>query len=74
MEPEFRINTDLISEICGLLGDLYLYFKGSVELYLNPESLKIIFGKLEDSPKKEHKEVLDYSRETMSDFSENHMI
>ena len=74
VEPAFNTNLNLISEICGLLGDLYGFFKGSVELYLSPNSLKIIFEKLEESPEPEHKEVLNYTREILSDFSANFML
>ena len=74
VEPEFKIKIDLISEVCGLLGDLYRYFKGSVELYLSPNSLKIIFDRLEESPNPEHRESLNYSKELLSDFSSIYMI
>ena len=74
VEPEFNCKLELIYEICGLLGDLYKYYPGSVELYLNVTSLKIIFDRLEESPNLEHRELLNYSKGLMEDLISNYMI
>ena len=74
VEPQYNCKLDLYSEICGLLGDLYKHFPGSVELYLDSNSLQIISHKLEESPNPEHKEVLNYSKNMMSDLIDNTMI
>ena len=74
VEPEFKCKLDLIFEICGLLGDLYKHFSGSVDLYLSPNSLKIIFDRLEESPNPDHKEILNYNKEIMNDLISNYMI
>ena len=74
VEPEYNCKLDLISEICGLLGDLYKQYPGSVELYLTPNALKIIFDKLEESPQQEHKEILNYCRNIMNDLISTIMI
>ena len=58
VEPEFNCKLDLICDICGLLGDLYKFFPGSIELYLSSNSMRIIIEKLEESPIPEHKELL----------------
>jgi uncharacterized protein YejL (UPF0352 family) len=68
VEPEFNPSLALIFEVAGLLGDLYKYFKGSMNLYLNKNSLNIIFQKLEQSKVPEHKEVLLYLQQSFSDF------
>ena len=74
VEPEFNCKLDLIFDICGLLGDLYKYFPGSVELYLSPNSMKIIVEKLEQSPNPEHKELLNYTKEIMKELISNYML
>ena len=71
VEPEFKCKLDLIYEICGLLGDLYKQFSGSVEGHLSPNSLKIIIDRLNESPIQEHRETLNYTKEIMSDFISN---
>ena len=62
----------LIAEVAGLLGDFYKFFKGSMNLYLNKNSLNIIFQKLEESKDPEHKEILLYIQQTFSDFYSNY--
>ena len=68
VEPEFNPDDNLISSVGGLLADLYNNFKGAVNLYLNQNSLKIIFQKLEKSKNSEHKQILLYVQQTFSDF------
>ena len=74
VEPQFNSNLDLISEVCGLLGDLYRNFKGTIDLYFEPNSLKIIFNRLEESSNPEYKEILNYSREVISELLSNYNI
>lgn len=71
VEPEFNSDIQIISEVCGLLGDLYTHFKASVELYFNPNSLKIIYERLEHSDNPQHLEVLNYTRQIMNNFCKN---
>ena len=71
VEPEFNPDMTLISEVGGLLGDLYTHFKGTVDLYLNKNSLKFIIQKLEQSENPQHKDVLLYIQQVFSDFINN---
>ena len=71
VEPEFNPDITLISEVGGLLGDLYTYFKGTVDLYLNKNSLKFIIQKLEQSDNPQYREVLLYIQQVFSDFIKN---
>ena len=68
VEPEFNPDDNLIASVGGLLADLYNSFKGTVNLYLSQNSLKIIFQKLEKSKNTEHKQILLYIQQTFSDF------
>ena len=72
VEPEYNPSMSLIAEVAGLLGDFYKFFKGSMNLYLNKNSLNIIFQKLEESKDPEHKEILLYIQQTFSDFYSNY--
>ena len=72
VEPEFNPSMTLIAEVAGLLGDFYKFFKGSMNLYLNRNSLNIIFQKLEQSEDPEHKEILLYIQQIFSDFYSNY--
>ena len=72
VEPEFNPNMTLISEVGGILGDLYTHFKGAMDLYLNKNSLKIILEKLEQSQNPDHKEILLYIQQVFSDFINNY--
>ena len=74
VDSEYNCKLDLISEICGLLGDLYKHYQGSIELYLDPNTLKEIYSKLEESPEPEHKEILKYCNDMMEDLILNNMI
>ena len=71
VEPEFNPSISLIVEVAGLLGDLYKCFKSAMNLYLNKNSLNIIFQKLEESKVPEHKEILLYIQQSFSDFYSN---
>lgn len=68
VEPEFKPDISLISDICGVLADLYNHFKGSVELYFSRNSLDIIFKRLEESSDPQHNEILNYGKQVLSDF------
>jgi len=46
VQPEYKLDISLISDICGVLADLYNHFRGSVELYFSQSSLKIIFERI----------------------------
>ena len=74
VEPQFNSSIDLISEVCGLLGDLYRHFKGTIDLYFEPNSLKIIFDRLEESSNTDYKTILSYSREILSDLVSNYNL
>ena len=68
VQPDFNPNNNLLSEVGGLLADLYNYFKATVQLYLNKESLENILQKLEQSQNPQHKENLLYIQQIFSDF------
>ncbi len=68
VQPEYKLDISLISDICGVLADLYNHFRGSVELYFSQSSLKIIFERLEKSTNPQHIEVLNYSKQVLYDF------
>ena len=71
VQPEYNPSLTLISEVGGLLGDLYTHFKATVNLYLEKSSLEIILKKLEQSPNPEHKEVVLYIQQAFSDIIHN---
>ena len=68
VQPEYKLDISLISDICGVLADLYNHFRGSVELHFSQSSLKIIFERLEKSNNPQHIEVLNYSKQVLYDF------
>ena len=71
VEPEFKSDISLISDICGVLADLYNHFRGSVQLYFSRNSLDIIFKRLEESNVPQHIEILNYGKQILSDFYSN---
>ena len=73
-DHEYNCKLGLIAEICGLLGDLYKYYQGSIELYLEPNTLQLIYNKLQESPDPEHKEILKYCNDMMEDLISNSII
>ena len=68
VRPEYKPDIQLIAEVCGLLGDLYIHFKASVELHYSRESLNIIYNRLEHSGDPQYMEILNYTKQVLKDF------
>jgi hypothetical protein len=68
VRPEYKPDIQLIAEVCGLLGDLYIHFKASVELHYSRESLNIIYDRLEHSGDPQYMEILNYTKQVLKDF------
>lgn len=68
VRPEYTPDIQLIAEVCGLLGDLYIHFKASVELHYSRESLNIIYDRLEHSGDPQYMEILNYTKQVLKDF------
>ena len=72
VKPEYNPDMTLISEVGGLLADLYITFKAAVDLYLDKKSLKIIIQKLEQSQNPQDRDVLLYIQQVFSDYIKNY--
>ncbi len=66
VKPEFNCDIQVISDICGIIGDLFSDFSGSIGLYLDPKSLEIIYKRLENSSNPQHFEVLNYTKSILN--------
>ena len=65
VQPEYNSNIDLIAGVCGLLGDFSNYFKSTIALYFNDNSIKMMMDKLEESPNPQHSELLNYVKQVL---------
>ena len=72
VEPEFNSDIELIAQVCGLLGDLSNYFKSSIDLYFNQNSIKNMFDKLEKSNNPQHAEILNYAKQVLANITTNY--
>ena len=68
VKPEYKIKIDLISDICGFLGDIYPSYRGSVRMFLSKESFNIILDRLKESQNEQHKDVYEYAQEVLGDL------
>ena len=65
VQPEYNSDIDLIAGVCGLLGDFSNYFKSTIGLYFNDNSIKMMIDKLEESPNPQHSELLNYVKQVL---------